>query len=171
PQADYNLGVLYANADQPDSAIKYFVLAQGAAEATPASYTNERNSSTFNLAAMYQRADRHAEAVTELRKYLEWVPGDNDARRALATSLRASGQTAAALEVEQQALAAAQASGDLSSGDLMSMGVNQFNAGNYTDAAESFKKVLVMEPHNRDAQYNLANAYYSMEAENGADLV
>lgn len=171
PQADYNIGVLYANGDQPDSAIKYFAQAQRAAEANPTSYINERNSSTFNLAAMYQRADRHSDAVTELRKYLEWVPGDNDARRALATSLRASGQAEAALEVEKQALAAAQATGDLSAGDLMSMGVNQFNAGNHADAAESFKKVLAMEPHNRDAQYNLANAYYSMEAENGADLV
>jgi tetratricopeptide (TPR) repeat protein len=171
PQADYNIGVLYANADQPDSAIKYFTSAQRAAEMNPTSYLNERNSSTFNLAAMYQRADRHNEAVTELRKYLEWVPGDNDARRALATSLRASGQTEAALEVEKQALAAAQASGDLSAGDLMSMGVNQFNAGSFADAAESFKKVLAMDPHNRDAQYNLANAYLSIDGEYGQELI
>lgn len=171
PQANYNLGVIYANADQPDSAIKYFQLAQKDAEASPEAYTNERNSSTFNLAAMYQRAERHSDAVTELRKYLEWVPGDNDARRALATSLRASGQTAAALEVEKEALAAAQASGNLSSGDLMSMGVNQFNAGSYVDAAESFRKVLELEPHNRDAQYNLANAYLSVDGEYGEELV
>lgn len=171
PQANYNLGVIYANADQADSAIKYFKLAQKDAEASPEAYLNERNSATFNLAAMYQRAEQHPEAVIELRKYLEWVPGDNDARRALATSLRASGQTDAAMEVEKEALAAAQASGSLSSGDLMSMGVNQFNAGSYADAAESFKKVLEMEPHNRDAQYNLANAYLSVDGQFGTELV
>src|SRR5690606_20074781 len=57
PQGDYNIGVLYANADQPDSAIKYFLQAQKSAEANPEQYTKDRNAATFNLAAMYQRVD------------------------------------------------------------------------------------------------------------------
>lgn len=168
PQGYYNIGVLFANAGQADSAIVYFKRSQEAAS-TNASYAKDRNSATFNLAAMYQRTNRHAEAVTELRKYIEWEPADNDARRALATSLRATGQTAEATEVERQALAAAEASGTLSTGDMMSAGVNLFNDKKYAEAAEAFAKIVAQEPNNRDAQYNLANAYLAMD--DGAKLI
>ncbi|HRP08141.1 MAG TPA: tetratricopeptide repeat protein, partial [Gemmatimonadales bacterium] len=152
PQAPYNLGVLYANAGETDSALTYFKLARDLA-AADAQYNQDRNSATFNLAAMYQRAGRHAEAVTELKQYLEWSPNDSDARRALASSLRASGQNEEAAAVEEQIIAAASASGTLTSSDLMAMGVNQFNDKHYDQAAESFEKLRATEPNNRDALY------------------
>lgn len=168
PQGYYNIGVLFANAGQADSAIVYFKRSQDAASGKT-QYVKDRNSATFNLAAMYQRTNQHAQAVTELRKYIEWEPSDNDARRALATSLRATGQTAEAAEVERQAMAAAEASGTLSTNDRMTAGVNLFNDKKYAEAAEAFTRVLAEEPNNRDAQYNLANTYLALN--DGAKLI
>jgi tetratricopeptide (TPR) repeat protein len=168
PQGYYNIGVLYANAGQADSAVVYFTRAQEVASTSP-SYDKDRNAATFNLAAMYQRLDQHAKAVTELRKYVEWEPADNDARRALATSLRATGQAAEAAEIEKQALAAAEAAGTLSTGDMMTLGVTQFNDKKFAEAAATFGKILATEPNNRDAQYNLANTYLAMD--DGAKLI
>jgi tetratricopeptide (TPR) repeat protein len=163
PQAAYNIGVLYANASQADSAIKYFKEAQAIAERNSQQFANDRNSATFNLAAMYQRTDQHAMAVTELRKYIAWEPGDLDARRALASSLRATGQNDEAAEVERQVLAAAEASGTLSQNDLMSVGVNAFNDKKYQEAADAFARILTTDSLNRDAQFNLANAYLALQ--------
>jgi tetratricopeptide (TPR) repeat protein len=162
PQGYYNIGVLFANAGQADSAIVYFKRSQEAASGN-ASYAKDRNSATFNLAAMYQRTNQHAQAVTELRKYIEWEPADNDARRALATSLRATGQATEATEVERQALAAAEAAGTLSTSDMMTAGVNLFNDKKYPEAAAAFAKIVAAEPNNRDAQYNLANTYLALD--------
>lgn len=163
PQAAYNVGILFANANQADSAIKYFKQAQEIAAANPEQYANERNSATFNLAALYQRTDQHALAVTELRKYIGWDPSDNDARRALASSLRATGQADEAAEVERQVVAAAEASGTLSATDLMTMGVAAFNDKKYQEAADAFARILATDSLNRDAQFNLANAYLALE--------
>lgn len=163
PEPGYNIGVLYANAGQADSAIKYFKLAQEVAGADAAQFARDRNAATFNLAAMYQRTDQHALAVAELRKYVGWEPGDIDARRALASSLRATGQTAEAAEVERQVVAAAEAAGTLSQNDLMNIGVNAFNDKNYPAAADAFAKILAQDSLNRDAQFNLANTYLAMQ--------
>lgn len=168
PQAPYNLGVLYANAGETDSAIAYFTSARDLAAADP-QYNADRNSATFNLAAMYQRAGRHGDAVTQLKQYLEWSPNDSEARRALAQSLRANGQNEEAAAVEEQVLVAATAAGTLTSNDLMTMGVNQFNDKNYAEAAATFEKLRAEEPNNRDALYNLANSYYAVE--NGPKLI
>jgi tetratricopeptide (TPR) repeat protein len=162
PQGYYNIGVLFANAGEADSAIVYFKQAQEKAAAN-ANTAKDRNAATFNLAAMYQRTGQHAPAVVELRKYIEWEPNDNDARRALATSLRATGQVEEAAVVEQQALAAAEAAGTLSANDMMSVGVNLFNDKKYAEAAEAFARILTTEPNNRDAPYNLANSYLALD--------
>lgn len=168
PQAPYNIGVLYANAGQADSAITYFKAAQAAAAASDA-YTRDRNAATFNLAAMYQRSNQHALAVAELRRYVEWEPADADARRALATSLRATGQAAEAAEVERQLVAAAQAAGTLSTNDLMQLGVNAFNDKKFDEAADAFTRILALDSLNRDAQFNLANTY--LATQDGPKLV
>lgn len=163
PQAPYNIGVLYANSGQADSAIKYFKAAQELAAANPQEHARDRNAATFNLAAMYQRSNQHAQAVTELRKYIDWEPTDTDARRALATSLRATGQNDEAAEVERAVVAAAEAAGTLSTNDLMAIGINAFNDKKYDEAATAFARVLAADSLNRDAQFNLANSYLALQ--------
>ncbi len=169
PQSWYNAGVLFANDGQTDSAIVYLRRAKDIAATNAKDFGNDRNSATFNLAAMLQRAGRHEEAVTELQAYTTWDPSDVDAKRALSQSLRAIGRVEEAAKLDQELLAAAEASGTLTAGDLMGMGVTFFNEKKYAEAAEAFEKLLVKEPHNRDALFNLANAMYALD--NGEKLI
>lgn len=163
PQGFYNLGVLYANAGNSDSAAVYFRLAQERASREER-FSKERNASTFNLAAVLQRSDKHAAAAVELKKYLQWEPNDIEAKKALILSLRATGATAEATQVEQTMLAAGATAGTLSNEDLASVGVNLFNEKKYAEAAEVFEKVSAAAPSDRIALSNLANSYLAMKA-------
>jgi tetratricopeptide (TPR) repeat protein len=169
PEGYYNMGVLYANLGQNDSAIAYFRETKRIASTDVQEFAKDRDAATFNLAAMLQRGDRHDEAAAELQEYLTWVPNDTDAKRALATSLRASGNPTGAAALEEEILAQAEAAGTLSTNDRMAMGINAFNGQNFTAAAEAFSAILESEPYNRDAMYNAANAYYALK--DGAKLV
>lgn len=169
PQGYYNMGVLFANMGQTDSAIVYFRTAQELAAADARQFTRDRNAATYNLAAMLQRNNDHEQAAVELRKYVEWDPNDIDAKRALATSLRAIGRADEAAALDREVLAAAQASGDMSTGDMMSMGITFFNDKKYAEAADAFRQVLAKEPWSRDALFNLANTYFALQE--GGQLV
>lgn len=169
PQGYYNMGVLFANTGETDSAIAYFRQAQTLATADAKQFIRDRNAATYNLAAMLQRNNDHAQAAVELAKFVEWEPTDIDAKRALATSLRAIGKTDEAAAIDREVLAAAQASGDMSTSDMMSMGITFFNDKKFAEAADAFQQVLAKEPWSRDALYNLANAYYALEK--GPELV
>ena len=163
PQSHYNAGVLFANLGMTDSAIVYLRKAKEVATANAREFGQDRNAATFNLAAMLQRAGRHKEAAEELTAYVAWDPSDVDAKRALAQSLRATGQDEAAAAIDRELLAAAEASGTLTAGDIMGMGITFFNDKKYAEAAEAFGRVLEKEPSNRDALFNMANAYYAMQ--------
>ncbi|MEO5800930.1 MAG: tetratricopeptide repeat protein, partial [Gemmatimonadales bacterium] len=163
PQGFYNLGVLYANAGKDDSAAVYFRLAEEKA-LKEERFSKERNASSFNLSAILQRMDKHAEAATELKRYLTWVPDDVEAKKALILSLRATGATAEASQIQAQMLAAGATAGTLSNEDLTSMGVNLFNEKKYAEAAEVFEKVSAASPGDRVALANLANTYLAMKA-------
>ncbi len=163
PETYYNVGVIYANLDRSDSAAVYFALAAEKAGDNP-KHADMRNQATFNSAAVYQRIGNHAAAVTALRKYMEWVPNDREAKKALAQSLRLTGKPDEAQQLEEQMLAAAAASGDLTTNDLMSMGVTFFNGKKYAEAAESFQKVVDRAPYDRYGWYNLANTQLALKA-------
>lgn len=163
PQGFYNLGVLYANAGKDDSAAVYFKLAQEKASKEER-FVKERNGSTFNLAAVLQRMDKHADAAVELKRYLTWEPNDVEAKKALILSLRNTGATAEASQIEQQMLAAGATAGTLTNEDMTSMGVNLFNEKKYAEAAEVFEKVAAASPGDRVALANLANTYLAMKA-------
>lgn len=162
PTAYYNMGILFTNAEQADSATWYFTKAAELA-AADARFTELRNQATFNVAAMHQRAERHEEAVATLRRYVEWVPGDVEARKALAVSLRATGKADEAQALDRDLLASGAASGTLTSSDLMALGVNFFNDKKYAEAAEAFQKVADMAPYDRYAWFNLANTHLALK--------
>ena len=163
PQGYHNLGVLYFNSGELDSAAVYFKLAQGVASRDER-FKKDLSASTVNLAAVLQRMNKHAEAAAELKKVLQWDPNDIDAKKALIQSLRATGASAEAAQLEQQMLAAGATAGTLSNDDLTSMGVNLFNAKKYAEAAEVFEKVAAASPGDRTALANLANTYLAMKA-------
>jgi tetratricopeptide (TPR) repeat protein len=141
--------VIFANSGQTDSAIAAWQKASEIGERV--NEVEDRNAATRNLGAMYQRAGRHQDAIPVLEKYLNWVPKDVDVKRALATSYRATGQTAKAEAIEKEVGAAPPAAG-----------------GSAAGAAAAFQKVIATEPYNRDALFGLANSYIGLK--NGPKL-
>jgi tetratricopeptide (TPR) repeat protein len=168
PAAYLNAGVIFANAGQTDSAIAYWKQAAEIGERTNAA--EDRNAATRNLGAMYQKANRHQDAVPVLEKYLTWVPKDVEVKRALATSYRATGQNdkAAALEKEVGAPPGGAGSPAAASAGPMTAAIALYNEKKYDQAAVAFEQVLAAEPYNRDALYGLANSYIGLK--NGPKL-
>ena len=119
---------------------------------------------------MYQRANRHEDAVQTLEKYLTWNPKDAEVKRALATSYRAAGQNDKAAALEKEVGVAPPAAGSPSAGvaTAMNAAVALYNEKKYEQAAAAFEKVLAADPNNRDALFGLANAYIGLK--NGPKL-
>jgi tetratricopeptide (TPR) repeat protein len=172
PLAFLNAGVIFANANQADSAVVYFQKAAQIAEQTNA--VEDRNAATRNWGALLQRAGRHQDAIPVLEKYVGWMPKDVEVKRALASSYRATGQTDKAKAIDDEVGVAAAPAGQPSAGASASAGemsaaVTLYNAKKYAEAAAAFEKVLVTEPNNRDALYGLANSYVGLKNPKLAD--
>jgi tetratricopeptide (TPR) repeat protein len=164
PHVFENMGILFANNGMVDSAAYYFRQALDVSRGDSTLITN-RNSSALNLALMNQRLGRHDEAIATLREFLSWNVNDTDARRSLAYSFREAGMVDSA-DVIEQSLVSEFASMDLDSLsfiDLMAVGVTQFNAEKYDQAAMIFTKLMERNPWSRDAVYNLANALLALK--------
>ncbi|HEV8355140.1 MAG TPA: tetratricopeptide repeat protein [Gemmatimonadales bacterium] len=164
PHVFSNMGVVFANTGMADSAAVYFGKALEIAE-RDTSLTEDRNVAALNLAVMYQRTNRHPEAIAMLHKYLAWKPDDMDAKRALAVSFRNAGMADSAGAIETS-MVETFSKGNLDSldlQDLMSVGVAAFNAGKYQDAANAFGKALKRNPWSRDSRFNLANSYLALK--------
>ena len=156
PNGYINLAALYNEGGQADSAIVYFGKAVASVGDTGKS-VDIRDQAQYNLAALLSNAGRFTEAVAAWQQYMKWKPNDTDAKKAYARALRADGQPDAAAEIEREMI-----SGDVSevsTSDLMVAGVNFFNDKNYKEAAETFDRVVKREPWNRDALFNMGNAY------------
>jgi tetratricopeptide (TPR) repeat protein len=165
PVAYLSSGVILANTGQTDSAIVYFQKASEIAERTNA--VEDRNTATRNWGALLQRAGRHQEAVPVLEKYVGWVPGDAEVKRALAASYHATGQTDKAQALEKEVGAAPAGAGQPATGAAagqMNTAVSLYNEKKYAEAAAGFEQVIAAEPYNRDALYGLANAYLGMKS-------
>ena len=191
PHVYTNMGVMYANLKPPkeDSAAVYFQKALEIAEADT-SLVDDRNAVAQNLAIIYQRLNKNAEAIAMWRKYMGWkqdekkarvealrkagkadsaalvekAPLDADAQKSLALAFRAAGMvdSADALEAAIVGMYSKMDLDSLDAQDLMSVGILAFNKSNYPDAEVAFARVLKRNPYSRDARYNLANSYFAM---------
>jgi tetratricopeptide (TPR) repeat protein len=168
PHVASNMGVLFANSGRDDSAAVYFGKAFEIAEEGAKSDTSliaDRNSNGLNLAIMYQRLDKNAEAVPVLRKLVAWDPTNTDARKMLSQAFRGAGMVDSANALDN-AMISEMSSRNLDSlevGDLMAIGVSAFNAQKYDQAVDAFGKAAQRNPYSRDAIYNLANAYLAQK--------
>ncbi len=166
PQAYSAAGVIFANEKATDSAIVYF---QRAAEiSAAANLVEDRNSATYNLGAMLQRANRNEEAIAALERFVGWVPKDVEAKKALAGLYRTTGKTDKAKAIEQELLAMgattdATGAAAVAAEDISNIGVNLYNEKKYAEAAAAFEKALAAEPYNRDVLSNLSNAYLALK--------
>src|SRR5215208_905116 len=165
PAAYLNGGVIFASAGQSDSAIAYWQKAAEIAERTNA--VEDRNIATRNLGAMYQKANRHKDAIPVLEKYLTWAPQDAEVKRALVTSYRATGQNEKAATLEKEVGAAPPVPGSPSApagaANPMNDAITLYNQKKYAEAAAAFEKVVAAEPYNRDALFGLANSYIGLK--------
>lgn len=157
PQAILSAGVILANGGQTDSAIVCFQRAAEAAER--GNFTDERNQATYNLAAMLQQAERHQEAATALERYLTWFPGDENAKRALAVSYRATGRTEEARALEGHVGASEEATPE----DAMRIAINLYEEKKYAEAVQAFERARAASPYSRDAVFGLAAAYQALD--------
>ena len=161
------VGSLYANTGQTDSAIVY--LTEAVEKADTVNQGPLIRQSLFNLAVMEQRAGKPQDAVAHMNRLVAMDPADTDAKRGLAQMLRAAGMADSARKVEESLLAAgggetgAGGVGEMSASALLDLGVAAFREKDYARAAEAFEKALVADPLNHDALYNLSNSYLGLQ--------
>lgn len=164
---------IFTSAGQNDSAMVYYGKA-AATQPTDTVQAKIRNQAMFNYGVLQLNAGRHADAIVTFQSYLKLVPDDVTAKKALAQAYRASGRDAEAQEIERDLIEAAGAGGAAAGGegvserDLMEIAVKQFSDKDYAAAAVTFGKVTELNPWNRDAWFNLANAYLALQ--DGANL-
>jgi tetratricopeptide (TPR) repeat protein len=168
PQGFFGMGIIFANTEKYDSAAAYFAIAAEKSQNNP-QLAEQRQSALRNLGIMLQAAEKHTEAVTAFRSFLASSPDDAQVRRAMATSLRLSGQAEEAEKIESAMLASSIADGTATMSDLLNRGITLFNEQKYDEAAKFFGMVLEKEPFNHDALFNLANVHFAKK--DGAKLV
>lgn len=128
-----------------DSAIAYFDRAVTSSDPTDTNATKLRNQAAFNHAVLLVNAGRTEDAKASFRRYLGWVPDDEQAKGAL------------------QSLESGGGGGMAASTDAYNQGVENYNAGKFTEAAVAFSKALIDQPNNRDAINALANSYLGLK--------
>jgi tetratricopeptide (TPR) repeat protein len=168
PSAYANLGVIYANQGQNDTAAAYFKQAADIA-AKDTAFADEQKFATLNLGIVLSRAKRYDEAIAVLEQYRKTVPNDTTAGKSLHAAYCGANQNdkAQALEKEQSLPPCSVAGGDASS--LVEKGVAAFNANKFVEAADLFGQAYAKQPYNHDALLNQATSYF--KAKNGPKLV
>jgi len=174
PLSYVNMADIFNASNQTDSALHYFGRA-AATEPTDPQQIKLRDQAAFNHGVLLLNSGRSTEAIGVFRRYLTLQPDDMSARKGLAQAFRAAGMPDSAQAIERDLVAGAGAgaatpdAGEaLSEGDLMDIGVRQFNDKNYREAAATFDRIVALNAWNRDALYNLANAYLAQQ--DGAKL-
>jgi tetratricopeptide (TPR) repeat protein len=170
PQGWYTIGAYYLEQQQNDSAMRYLQMAFDAPTDTTPITQGVRQAAAYQYGVLAFNAHDFAGAARGFGIAVRLKPDDGDARRNLAAALRQAGMADSAQKIEQSMMAAAAGTeAGLSVDQLFAIGVAQFNQHDYPNAAATFEKIIAVEPFNRDALYNLANAYFGLN--NGDKLL
>jgi len=165
PEAMMNLGNLYTANNQPGEAAAIYRealdLLRGpmAADQDPETQESWREDAVLaetNMAILLAQLGRNDEAVLAYRSVLERDPSNVTAASSLGALLASMGRNAEA----QQVFDALAARTDLDAEDFMFAGVGLFQAEDYVGAARSFQRSVALNPHSRDAYFNLSQAAY-----------
>jgi tetratricopeptide (TPR) repeat protein len=167
PNGLIGAGVIYANRNESDSAIKYLKAAADAAAA--ANLPEDRNNATLNLGIIQARAKKYDDAIVTLEQYRTWAPKDTAAAKTLVFAYRNSGKKdkADALAKEFN-LAPTEVAGGDTKADA-DRAVALFSEKKYAEAAQIFGDIFAKQPFNHDALLNQAQSYFNLK--DGAKLV
>lgn len=164
PQGWYMLGAAYLDLQQNDSAAANMKRAFEAPTDTTPNTQGIREAAAYQYGVLAFNAHDYPAAARAFGIAVRLKSDDNDARRNLAAALRQAGMADSAQKIEQSMMAAGVGSeAGLSSDQAFNVGVDQFNAHKYADAAATFEKIIAAEPYNRDALFNLANSYLGLQ--------
>ena len=170
PPAYYYMAGIFADLQQRDSAVKYYAralnLAQDSLNAHDEQYDEIRNTSAFNVARLYHRAQMLDSAAAWYRRFRSDNPNDPDALTGLASVLQEAGHEDEAMAMYDTVLAMADSMPTL---ELFQAGVAMFRAQRFQRAVQLFQRGLERNPYYRDALFNLANTYLSIATEINPD--
>ena len=141
-----------------------------AAAGTDTAFTKVRQPAMLNLAILTQNAADAAsgaeketltkEAVAAYQAYLKEVPNDANAQSGLARALGAAGDTAAVAGIFAKMLENPASYTDI---QLFEAGTNAARAKQDKEAVTLLEAGLQKNPYYRDALFNLANVYFTLE--------
>jgi tetratricopeptide (TPR) repeat protein len=165
PNARLQLGSLYTRKGEYERAVATYRGAldilrgparEGLAEKDAAQWRQNEEVATFNLAQLLAQLDRYEEAAQAYRDFLAREPQNRAAKLNLAIVLGRMGRPDEAGEIYTELMGQA----DVTANDLFTIGLGLYNSDQFVRAAEAFRKSLELNPHSRDALYNLAQALY-----------
>ena len=140
------------------------------ASGTDTTHRAVRQSALYNLgvaltnqasaAPEAQKAGLYAEARRHLEAYLQEKPGDANAQAALARTLQATGDTSAVANIFSGMI---ENPAQYTEVQLFEAGVGAARAKRNEEAAKLFEAGLQKNPYHRDALFNLANMYMTIE--------
>lgn len=163
PEARTNLAIIYTNRGDYESAVEWYRRTletlrsedrQYLPAATQAEWAEQESDVIFNLAQVYQRMDRRADAIALYREYVAANPQDATVKTQLALALAQEGQEAEAAQMFAEILNMQ----GLEDDDYYQIGIGLFNAGRFDDAVIAFERAVSANPNFRDAIYNLSQS-------------
>ncbi|MGE0160921.1 MAG: tetratricopeptide repeat protein [Gemmatimonadales bacterium] len=170
PEAHLNLASLLAADGRYAEAIEVYRQGLEGIERTPATRflgpadleerQRARRDMEEGLLALLLSTNRYAEAEPMLRARLSETPEDVGLRTALGTVLAGQGRDEEANAIYAELLD----DPGLSTTELFNLGIQFFRTGQYDEAAESFRRLTVLQPRSRDAWFNYANSLFAGEA-------
>ena len=170
PEARSNLAVIYTNRGDYASAITWYERTletlrgedrEYKSAEVQAQWAEQEGDIVFNMAQVYQRMDRRADAIRLYREYLAVNPNDASVKTHLALALSQEGQEDEAGRLYNEVLN----SEGLADEDLYQIGIGLFNAGRFADAATAFDRAVAANAYFRDAAFNLTQALMALANE------
>ncbi len=167
PEARTNLAVIYTNRGDYDTAIEWYTKTletlrgeerQYKSAEIQADWAEQEADVVYNMAQVYARMDRRADAIRLYREYLAANPDDASVKTQLALALSQEGQEAEAATLFSEVLNME----GLADDDLYQAGIGLFNAGRFADAAAAFDRAVAINPYFRDAAFNLTQALMAL---------